>query len=115
MARIGGGGDLDMMATTASAQCVPRGLQNEGTQLPFLSRHESEGIAGVDVFSQDVTEVPSAKRYNLCLCFFTPGISWGCTAILKRKESACRGSCTRPENVVVSQVTRGDNTFTVEM
>ena len=73
-----------MMATTASAQRIPRGFEYEGTQLPFFSRYETEGSAGLDVLSQDVTIVPTSKRECFAFCFLPPGNSGGCTAIPRR-------------------------------
>ena len=56
---------MDMMATTASAQLIPRGVEHEGTQLPFFSRYEIEGSARVDVFSHDVTIVQNTKSVSV--------------------------------------------------
>ena len=104
-----------MMATTASAQRMPRGFEHEGTQLPFFSKDETEGSAGVDVFSQDVTIVPNSNRESFGFGFPPPELVGVCTAIPRREESSCSSSGTRPEKVVISQVRRGDNTCTVDL
>ena len=58
-----GGFDLDMMATTPSAQRTPKGFPDEGEYLPFFSRYDTEGSpGGVDVYSQDVPIAPSSER-----------------------------------------------------
>ena len=81
-------GDLDMMA---SAQRIPRGFEYERRQLPFFSRYETEGSAGVEVFSPDVTIVPTSKRECFGFHFPPPEISGGCTAIPRREENSCSG------------------------
>ena len=103
-----------MMATTAPAQRAPRGLEYEGTQLPFFSRYATGGSAGVDVFSQDVTYSSKLKERAFRVLFPTPRFSGGCTAIPRREKSSCGGSGTRPAKVVVPQVRGGDNTDAID-
>ena len=88
---------MDMMTTTVSAQRIPAGYENEGTQLPFLSRYETEGSAGIDVFSQDVTIVPHSERN----AFFTVSPPPDMVGVVlqyleERKAHAVSGGSTRP-------------------
>ena len=101
-----GGADLDMIATTASAQRIPTGLEYEGTPWPFFSRYATEGSAGVDVFSQDVTIVPNAKRGCFGFCFPPSdlvGVVLHFCTYERGKLMSCGGSGTRPAKVVVPQ------------
>ena len=63
-----------MIATTTSAQRIPRGLGYGGTQLPFFSRYATEGSAGVDVFIQDMAIIPNSKRECCISCFPPPDL-----------------------------------------
>lgn len=64
-----GGFDMDLMATSASAQkmwehgtCTERGL-------PFYSRYRTDGCAGIDVLSQNVARMPNSAETCFGFCF----------------------------------------------
>ena len=69
-----GGFDMDLMATTASTQRIPEGVQGAGEKLPFFSRYHTEESAGVDVLSQDVSKMPSSSRECFGFCFPPPSM-----------------------------------------
>ena len=46
---IWGGGDMDLIATPASAQWAPASGNQAARRLPFYSRHNAEGSSGMDV------------------------------------------------------------------
>ena len=104
---------MDMMA---SAQRIPRGFEYERRQLPFFSRYETEGSAGVEVFSPDVTIVPTSKRECFGFHFPPPKLVGVVLQYLEeRKTHAVVSNGTKPEKVVVSQVRRGDNTCRADL
>lgn len=51
--------NIDLMASTASAQRVPGGSTEA---LPFFSQYGCEGSSGVDVLSQDVSKIPGTRE-----------------------------------------------------
>lgn len=59
--------NVDLMASTESAQLTPG-----GTRLPFFSRYQCQDSAGVDVFAQDVSVVPGATTRAFGSCFPPP-------------------------------------------
>lgn len=69
-----GGFDVDLMATTASTHRVPLGRPGAGRQLPFFSRYNTEGSAGVDVLSQDVSMMPDFSKECFGFCFPPPSM-----------------------------------------
>ena len=63
--------NVDLMASTASAQRVPG---NAGT-LPFFSQFHCEGSSGADVLSQDVSRVQGTGESAFGYCFPPPGMA----------------------------------------
>lgn len=61
--------DMDLMATTASAQRIPTGNVGEGSALAFYSRFNTAGSAGMDVLSQDVSTMPGSQQACFGFCF----------------------------------------------
>lgn len=64
-----GGFDMDLMATTASAQRIPAGNVGEGSSLPFYSRYNTAGSSGTDVLSQNINKMPGSQRECFGFCF----------------------------------------------
>lgn len=60
---------MDLMATTASVQCVPLGQPGGGNALPFYSRYSTAGSAGVDVLSRNVRLMPDNSTECFGFCF----------------------------------------------
>ena len=55
---MGGGGDMDLMATDTSAQYTPTEGGWERQKLPFYPRFHTNNTAGVDVLSHNVSHMP---------------------------------------------------------
>ena len=69
-----GGFDMDLMASTASAQRPPSPQGMSGQALPFYSRFHTKGTAGVDVFTQDVGRMPDKESPCFGFCFPPPSM-----------------------------------------
>ena len=69
-----GGFDMDLMATTASAQSAPAIEGTTRKQLPFYSRFYTEGTAGIDVLSYDVSHMPESSQTCFGFCFPQPSL-----------------------------------------
>ena len=50
--------NIDLMASAASAHCIPVTAPGAGNKLPCFTRYACDGSAGVDFFAQDVSRVP---------------------------------------------------------
>ena len=61
---------MDLMATDTSPQCAPRGDGSSHQKLPFYSRFHTNGTAGGDVFSHNVSGMPGSLR--TCLGYYFP-------------------------------------------
>ena len=60
--------NLDLMASTASAQRVPPSPHT----LPFSSQYNGAGSSGVDVLAEDVARVPGIGEPAFGYCFPAP-------------------------------------------
>ena len=60
--------DIDLIASSVPAHCIPVAAPGAGNQLPCFTRYACEGSAGVDFFSQDVSRVTgeSARAFGFC-------------------------------------------------
>ena len=75
--------DVDLMACNSSAQRVP------GTPkvLPFFSRYDCKGSAGIDAFANDVSIVPGTGRSAFSYCFPPPVMAGHLVQHLKECEA----------------------------
>ena len=63
---------MDLMSTDTSVQWIPGGGQDADRPLPFYSRYHTDGTAGVDVLSQDVSHMPGSANACFGFCFPPP-------------------------------------------
>ena len=49
---------IDLIASFASAHCIPATAQGAGNRLPCFTRYACDASAGVDLFAQDVACLP---------------------------------------------------------
>lgn len=61
--------DMDLMATPASAHYRWDAGRCTGVPLPFYSRFHTQGCAGVDVLTQDVSRMPDSQMPCFGFCF----------------------------------------------
>ena len=50
--------NIDLMASSESAHCIPATAPGAGNKSPCFTRYASDRSAGVDFFAQDVSRVP---------------------------------------------------------
>ena len=63
--------NVDLMASPASAHCIPATAQRAGNRPPVFTRYACDGSAGVDFFAHDVARVPeeTARAFGFCFLF----------------------------------------------
>ena len=60
---------MDLMATVTSVQWMPGVGRDADRALPFYSRYNTAGTAGVGVLGQDVSHTPSSANACFGSCF----------------------------------------------
>ena len=60
---MGGGVDMDLMATATSAQYTPTDGGWELQKLPFYPRFHTNNTAGIEVFSHNVSHIPGSLLF----------------------------------------------------
>ena len=71
---IWGSFDMDLMASTASAQRPPTTSRQTSKTLFFYSRYHTDGTSGIDVLAQDVGKIPDSGKPCFDFCFPSPSM-----------------------------------------
>lgn len=77
--------DMDLMATTATAQLIPAGVGGAARQGPFYSREGTQGSPGINLLSHNIGAMPDTRRERFGFCF--PPIAMVGVALQRLAES----------------------------